>query len=155
MPFSTRIFKESKVWNKSAKYSVQESDLGKIKKSNIDKYLTETLTENMNKMITSPGWRVQETDLCKTVMSLCVLCYLTAAQYSVPLSMRCPCVMVCVHTVHNKLSHILPHRLRHAVVGGSTRGVSFFKTFTVLFLQSSAFISTWPYYENQVYVLYK
>lgn len=52
MAFSTRIFKESEVWNKSAKYSVQESDLGE-KKSNIDKYLTETLIENINKKITS------------------------------------------------------------------------------------------------------
>lgn len=85
------------------------------KKSNIDKYLTETLIENIHKKITSSEWRVQETDLWKTVMSLCVLRlilrYFTAAQRSLKLSMRFPCMMVCVCTVHNKLSHILPHRL--------------------------------------------
>lgn len=42
--------------------------------------------------------------------------YLTAALQAVTLLLCVSCVMVSVSTVHNKLSHFLPHRLRHAVV---------------------------------------
>lgn len=42
--------------------------------------------------------------------------YPAAALHSVRLSERVPCAMVSVSSVHNKLNHILPHRLQHAVV---------------------------------------
>lgn len=49
--------------------------------------------------------------------------YPTAALRSVRPSLRLPCMTVSVSSVHNKLNHILPHRLQHAAVREGGREV--------------------------------
>lgn len=83
-------------------------------------------------MIRSSKWRLWKTDLWRRVMPLCAVCVirlfhqcpLLCLTVSAMLCLRvCESVgvCVCVCTLHNKLSHILPNTLQHVWWEGQTR----------------------------------